>query len=1109
MTDLQSADASSFRDGKQGGSAAIRQEPLVIPTYPVGRPDPVPLFYQGRAYQGAKGPIYPLALLDRLSNEREDRTYQAVYLENRYVKLCVLPEIGGRLFAGLDKTNGYDFVYRQHVIKPALIGMAGAWISGGAEWDLPHHHRPSTFMMVDYRMMENADGSRTVTVGEIEPRHRMKWLVATTLRPASSLVETTVTLINRTPLTHSFLCFTNMAVHVNDSYQVIFPPRTEYGTQHAKREFVSWPIAHETYAGVDYASGVDVSWWKNHPGHLSIFAWNSEEDFFGGYDHGRQAGIVHVADHHVAPGKKFFAWGNGATGKMWDKILTDSDGPYLELMAGMYSDNQPDYSWIAPYERRSVKSFWYPVRELGGVKNANTEAAVNLEVSKTGQALFAFNATRPFSETTVLLRYRDKVLFERRVDVGPDRPFRHEVALPRGADEHDLEVSLLSADGKEVISYRPVRRKGAPMPEPVTPFEPPTRIKTNEELYLAGLRLEQFHNPSLEPYPYYEEALRRDPLDSRTNTALAILYMKRGMLTEARRHLESALGRVTTRHTRVRDGEPHYYLGLALRGLGEPAAARDALNRAAWSFAWRAPAHYVLAEMAFEDGDLEAAMASVSHCLMLDGDCTKALNLKATLLRKMGRFDEAVALTAKVLEIDPLDFWAHNERILVGRDRDRHKQNKLDLAELERLMRGQAQSHMELAYDYVHCGLRDEAIDVLDRVAGSRDPMVLYTLAHLWRQMGKPTKAERFRKRASRMPSDYCFPFRLESIEVLEEATRRDPGDARAPHYLGNLLGDIQPPRAIQMWEESRKRDSSCALTHRNLALAYARFDPDFRRAVASMKKAVALDPDQPRFFTELDTLLEAHGVDPRRRLAILSKNHRVVRRRDDALTRQIALHVHLGQYDRALDLLAGHRFHIWEGAERRIHDLYVDACLLKGHSLFGAGRFEGALQQYLRATQYPENFEFGRPYDRAREAEAHHFVGTAQEALGRTDLARQAYCRSLERDRRGMPMAYYQGLSCVKLGRKRQAVALFDGLIRAGRGVLRSGFKPDFFSIFGNQREGVAPPEQGHYLMALGLAGKGQVARAKTELKRALAINPNHLAARIMLDRLAKRQKT
>ena len=869
------------------GTVSIWEEPLTLPTYPIGEAERCPMFYNGRGYQGAKGPVYPYPLQDKLADVPEDRTYRAIYLENPYLQLCVLPELGGRIFSGMDKTNGYDFVYRQHVIKPALIGMLGAWISGGVEWDIPHHHRPSTFMPVDCRIVANADASKTLWMGEIERRHRMKWIVGLTIHPDRSYLEVTIRLFNRTAYAHSFLCFTNLAVHVNDSYQVIFPPGTEFGTQHAKCEFIRWPIADAVYAGVDYSAGVDVSWWKSHPDPLSIFAWNDQDDFFGGYDHSRQAGLVHFADHHVVPGKKFFTFGNGAAGRMWDKILTDTDGPYLELMAGAYSDNQPDYSWIQPYETRTISEYWYPVRGLGGMKNANREAAVNLEVTSQGTCRIAFNSTREIGSADVVLRAGERVLLQQNVQIGPGRPFGWELPLREGIQAEDLRASLLLPSGEELISYRPTRPKGEPMPPPVQPPAPPQEIASNEELYLAGLRLEQFHSPAAEPEPYYQEALKRNASDIRVNTALGILYCKRGMFERAEERLRVAVERLTRNYTRPKDGEALYYLGVALRAQGRISEARGWLERAAWSYAWRGACHQALAEMACQEDNWPAALDSVEQSLSCNALNTRAMNLKTVLLRKSGQLDEALALAEHILDIDPLDAWASNERsavmLAMGQPKDNLRTTHVQDTE----------AHLELACDYEGCGLWDEAMDVLTRIAISREneldsSLVHYALGFLLEKTGRAQEALEQYRAAAQMPADYCFPFRVESARWLNAALRRNPRDSLAKYHLGNLLYDNHPEPAARAWEESRQLNGTFWLVHRNLGIAYARLDKDRRRAIASYQRAIECNGQEPRLYLELDQLLDADGVDAAKRLALLEQNHAVIARRDDAVVRQI-----------------------------------------------------------------------------------------------------------------------------------------------------------------------------------------------------------------------------
>jgi hypothetical protein len=526
----------------------LSEQEVAIPTYLAGDPEPNPMFFFGQSSQGAEGRVYPYPLYDTLTNIKSNKLYRIVYLENEYVRIGILPEVGGRLFEAIDKSNGYNFIYRQHVIKPALIGLIGAWISGGIEWNIPHHHRATTFLPVQYRLASNADGSKTVWVGELEVRHRMRWAVGYTLRPGKSYLECSVRIVNRTPVANTMLCFANVAVHVNKDYQVIYPPGTRFVTFHGKREFTTWPLATTRYAGADFTRGVDVSWYTNHIEANSMFAWNYEDDFFAGYDHGKQAGIMSFADHHDIPGKKFWTWGNGPRGRMWDKILTDEDGPYIELMVGAYSDNQPDYSWLQPYETKAFEMYWYPFRDIGGVKKANLEAAVNLEVKTNGPARVGFCTTSAHRAARMLLQAGTKVLLDETAPISPAKAFVKTVTVPAGLDEHDLRASI-SVEGRELVAYSPVRLEPAEMPKPVQSPPSPKDIKTIEELYLAGQRIEQFHSPGQDPEPYWEEALQRDPGDARVNTALGIRLFKQARFAEAEEHFRRAIARLMLNYT--------------------------------------------------------------------------------------------------------------------------------------------------------------------------------------------------------------------------------------------------------------------------------------------------------------------------------------------------------------------------------------------------------------------------------------------------------------------------------------------------------------------------------------------------------------------------------
>ena len=669
---LFSVCAAALAAGSLFGAAAVSpvkvwEEKAVIPTYPAGAPELNPMFFFGRASQGAQAPVYPYPMYDSLTGKKVDKTYTIVHLENEYIRIGILPEIGGRIIEGLDKTDNYNFIYRQHVIKPALIGLIGAWMSGGVEWNVPHHHRASTFIPVQYKVEENADGSKTVWIGELEVRQRMRWAVGYTLRPGKAVLEASVRILNRTPVVNTMLCFANVAVHANDDYQIIFPPSTQHGTGHGKRTFTTWPISDTIRGGPDNTTGIDISWYKNHTASGSVFAWNYQDDFFAGYDHGKHAGTMSVTDHNIIPGKKFFTWGNGPSGKRWDHVLTDDDGPYLEMMVGAYSDNQPDYSWLQPYEVRSFTMNWYPFRDIDGVKKANLDAAVNLDVAN-GVAKLGFCTTSAHAAAKISLKAGGKVLLDQTVAIDPGKPWTGKVPVPAGIDEHDL-VASISDGGKELVSYSPIRLQPEATPKAVTTPPAPAEVKSSEELYLIGLRAEQFHDPSIDPLPYWQEALRRDPGDVRVNTVLGIDALRKARYDEAAALLRKALDRATDKYTDPKDGEAFYYLGAVLQAQGKTAEAYTQFYKATWSEAWKAAGYFSLAEIAASRGEMSAALDFANHSLDSNGLNIRALILKAAALRHLGRSQEALQVLATASRrADPLDVRTMAERWLASKD---------------------------------------------------------------------------------------------------------------------------------------------------------------------------------------------------------------------------------------------------------------------------------------------------------------------------------------------------------------------------------------------------------------------------------------------------------
>ncbi|MDR3518864.1 MAG: DUF5107 domain-containing protein [Azospirillaceae bacterium] len=971
--------------------------PMTIPTYLPDPADRNPMFLEKRVFQGSSGRVYPLPFTDRVSGDKVDHAWAAIHLENAYLRVVILPELGGRIYAAVDKVNGYDFIYRNPVIKPALVGLTGPWISGGIEFNWPQHHRPSTFMPLDVAIEEDADGSRTVWLSEHEPMSRMKGMHGVCLRPDRACLEVRVRLYNRTATTQSFMWWANVATAVHERYQSFFPADVRHVADHAKRAISEFPRCDDRYYGIDYAGraadGVpaaeappsfrttgaspanDLRWYTNIPVPTSYMAIGSRSDFFGGYDHAADAGIVHVADHHIVPGKKQWTWGNHEFGYAWDRNLTDPDEngvyrPYFELMAGAYTDNQPDFSFLAPGETKTFSQYWYPIRTIGPADIATVEAAAHLECQGRTVTI-GVQVTARQHGARIALSAAGQPVAEWHQDLEPATPLVTRVTVADGIDSADLSLVVTAADGRCLLAYRPPPRE--PTPEPADSFAPateppaPADIPDTDALYLTGLHLHQYRHATRAPEAYWREALRRDPLDSRCNNALGLWHLARAEFEAAESCFRRAVTRLQSRNPNPPDGEPFYNLGLALRFLGRAADAYDAFYKATWNAAWRAPACHALAELDAARGQWHAALDHLDDSLRSNVDNLRARDLKVICLRRLGREPEAQALLEATLALDPLDFWA---RALRGHP-----------------ITDDGKVRLDLAIDHAGAGLFDAAYELLDGLdvpaqAGAA-PLVHYYAACYAGALGRDDAARRHRALAKAAPTDYCFPSRIDDVPVLQAAIRTDTTDARALYYLGNLFYDRRRHReAITLWERAVQLDPSLAIAWRNLGIGYYNILRRPDAAVDAYDQAVRYAPDDARILFERDQLWKRTGRSPAQRLALLLTRTDLVARRDDLSVERAALHNQTGQPAEALTVLLGRRFQPWEGGEGLALGQYVRTRLALGRTALAAGDATGARREFSAALSVPPSLGEAR-HLLANQSDIYYWLGVAAASGG------------------------------------------------------------------------------------------------------------------------------
>ncbi|MEM6883908.1 MAG: DUF5107 domain-containing protein [Verrucomicrobiota bacterium] len=1072
--------------------SAIRQTQS-IPTYPLGVPEKNPLFFEKRVYQGSCGKVYPVPFIDKVFDAPQAQDYDAVQLENDFVRLTILPEIGGRIFAGQDKQNqDYDFFYRQDEIKPALVGLAGPWISGGVEFNWPQHHRPGTYMPADVHIEAEKDGARTVWLSEHDPLNRLKGMHGIRLKPDSSVIELKARLFNRTPFAQTFLWWANIAAEVHDQYQSFFPPDVHYVADHAVRAQSSFPLAENDYYGVDYASrpgGNDLSRYSNIPVPTSYMVCDTRYGFFGGYDFATEGGFIHVANPHISPGKKQWTWGNHEFGWAWDRELTDRAGrtgrpaPYVELMAGVYTDNQPDFTYLHPYETKTFSQYWWPYQKIGPVQNANEDVAVRLMPGAKRKLDIGVVASKTLPGARLILRCcaRDRTLLDERVLVSPEQPWQNQDIDFEGENLCSLYLRLEDEMGRLLIDYRPpdlstLQRDRAVATEPPLPDD----IETLEELVLTAEHLEQYRHPTRYPEAYWQEALKRDPQDTRSNIAWGRTKLKQGLLDDAAQHFETAIKRLTHRHPNPCTGEAHYYLGLVRRFQNRTTEAYHAFYKSTWNYEWRSAAYYELATLDSRRRNYTQALEHCDAALETNAQNNKAIILKAILLKQLGQ--DASQLLTDLLDTDPLDHWARYE--------------SGDMEGFLAKSRNDAQTILDIAYDYADAGLTERACALLElhhehsthpvAVPNPMERSLLTRYALAWLREDSDLLAK-----ARAASPDYCFPSRLHDQLCLEWALRQTGEDRNAAFGLGNYYYDRKRhDDAIRVWEQSEPFPTVC----RNLGLAYWNIRSDGDAARKAYQQALQLDSRDARLLAEYDQLCAKLGDLPADRLTFLLEHREVVAERDDSTVALAELYNQTGQPDQALHLLLNRRFHPWEGGEGKVLRQYTTARLQLAQQHLKEGDMETAWEQVSQAMDAPENL--GEAYHLLQaKADVNYWKGKVLRASGREAEAVESFTESAEEagDFQAMAvteyseLSYYRGLSMIELDRTADAQKLFEDIQTFAESKLQEPARIDYFAtslplllVFEDNLDEIQQTEMTH-LIQLAQSGLDQLTSLST----------------------------
>jgi tetratricopeptide (TPR) repeat protein len=976
------------RPGSGADGAYVTEKKEVIRTYPYSDPDPVPIFARSSMWgQGLR--LYPYFFYNNFSPTATDKEWTVVRLENAYIRVAVLPDVGGKVWGAADKSTNRDFLYANHVLKFREIALRGPWTSGGIEFNFGIvGHAPSTASPVDYVLRQNADGSASCVVGTMDLPSRTRWSVTITLPRDKAFFETNGFWHNPTPYSQSYYYWSCAAIKTADDLQYIFPGRFHIGHDYSV-PLEPWPVSRE---------GQDLSWYRNNasPGSKSYFTVGEYEDFYGAWYKNSDSGFGHWALYDDMPGRKVWIWDLSRQGEIWVDLLTDKDGQYTEPQAGRLL-NQSDHGRLFPSITDRWKEVWFPYQGIGPMKKASPIGVLSTAATEKGLALGFFPIQGIDEALTVVAG--GKEVYRERLRLRPEEVYKKEIPLGGKPGAYEVRVGsrLIYASNPESRQlHRPLYFKALDE-------------GTAEGLYLAGMRSEQerLYHQALEKYL---ACLSREPLHLRALARTAELYARRGEYSRGLEYAARAL------KISMYDPEANYVYGLIACRLGRLTDAKETLGWAARSMEYRSSAYVQLAEIATFEENFPLAIDYAEKALDFNRYNSSACEIMAVASRKLGQTDAARRAQDRLLDFDPLDHLGRFECYLL-------EPTDARLSEFKALIRNELphESYLEMAMFYVRTGCTAEAVALLKKAPAQSE--VYAWLAYLLKDTA-PDESTAFLDKALGLSPLLVFPFREESIPVFEWAAAARPNDWKPKYYLGLIFW------AKGRIEETRDLFARCDAADFSpffLARGYLARESAPEKALADFNRAVDIDGKNWRVWHNLTGFYQALGRNSEA-LSVSAKAAGLFPEEVPILVDQVRALLAIARNDEAAAVLDRLQALPYEGASD-IHALYV-----RTHIGIALGRmarrdWTAAIEHLEKSKLYPEKLGTGAPL--VPDARLQDYLeALCQDKMGNKTRAEEIRRAILDYtlkhwEERG-PNDYFGGLALQHFGEAAKARELF-----------------------------------------------------------------------------------
>jgi tetratricopeptide (TPR) repeat protein len=892
-------------------NARISEEIRTLATYPFSEPNPVPILTRDER-------LYPYHSFEGYSAESTPQKWRVVKLENELIEVFVLPEVGGKVWGAVVKKTGHEFIYRNEVMKFRNISLRGPWTSGGIEFNFGViGHTPATATPVDYLLRENEDGSVSCFVGAMDLPSRTQWRVEIRLPADAAYFETNALWFNPTPLEQPYYNWMTAAAFAQDDLEMAIP-----GDSYLKHsgEEKTWPEDDQ---------GRYLPLYDNNrfEGHKSYHVVGELNDFFGGYYLDDDYGFGHWARYEDLPGQKLWLWALSRQGGVWEDLLTDTDGQYVEFQAGrLFVQYSPDphvnpitEASFDPMSASQWTETWFPLEGIGGLTDASRDGALHTEVLD-GQLKVSVNAFRPVSGT-LRIWVGDDIAAEIPAELEPLEPFHTSVELA-GSEHYRVQLEALDLDYDSDPAGRLLSRPFATAEEAIPTIPAVDRLVHEARELLKGRRYASARE-------LFERALEAEPWNHDALLGWADLDYRAGLYEQGLEAANRAL------QLDAYDARANFIAGTLYRALGQVANARDAFGWAARSTGYRSAANAQLAELMI--GQEQFAEAERYARLAIDFDRHSIPGWRALAIIGRKTVDDALAAKAlrELRAVDPLHHFAASEE---------------GAASLKSSLGGEYpdQTVLELAVGYAGLGMSKEALVSLEAGSGG-------AVLSAWRAFLSNDPAA--------LPANpdpaFEFPFRHQTLPVLAWAA--DHGDSWVWSYL----------RALNLWAVGRTHEAAALMSQLGDRPDYGPFyvarshlsdSNEPASQTADLQRAVALDSDNRLLHIYLIRHLQEQEDHSGALKALEAPRGTFAADFNLALLEARSL-IQVGRADEAVEILSGIRVLPSENS-RQSHSLWEQAHTAVGKAALEAGDYQEAAEHFRAALEWPESLGQGRPYE-------------------------------------------------------------------------------------------------------------------------------------------------